>query len=367
MEESASKASSMMGRDGYVCIVGTAYSLFLYLLYHPVEVVENTIFLLGAAIQREVARQLPRYVFPQKFTLRGNRWTSAVIRRCGLSRFFVVGLVDRVILWGFNRLFVSGRTVYAQDHIVIGSRLLCKADYVLLEDAPGIFTGCLKSSYWREKNFRGWNAFKQHLLMGATYGKGLGRNEQCQNRIVTEKSDLESEVLRGKRPELVSLEKMWLEASEGKRNFILKVFGVDNKAIADMSGAETIIFTQPFNSDCGLSEEEVVTIYRPYVERYSKGGLILKNHPRDTIDYSRHFPGVTILKTKAPMQLLGLLCPPPKRMITVNSAAIETMPCNTEVIWIGAGIDERIKRFCAPVGAPRKFTNVIYPNGENWL
>ena len=84
-------------------------------------------------------------------------------------------------------------------------------------------------------------------------------------------------------------------------------------------------------------------IFGPYVERFGESKILIKVLPRDEFDYSQIFPKAKILRSVAPMQLLNFVGRPFRRAITICSTAVFHLPPETEVIWLGTKVNEKIK------------------------
>jgi len=69
--------------------------------------------------------------------------------------------------------------------------------------------------------------------------------------------------------------------------------------------------------------------------------------------YKKHFPQVMILDCKAPMQLLSAMGMNFKRAITVCSSAVSSMSDDTEIIWIGAKVNDKVLSVYGDLKCPR--------------
>lgn len=48
-----------------------------------------------------------------------------------------------------------------------------------------------------------------------------------------------------------------------------------------------IILTQPYNIQIG--DDNLIEIYRKIIDKYNSEEVVIKTHPRDNLDYERHF------------------------------------------------------------------------------
>lgn len=311
----------MAKRITNTCIVDTYYAIALYLLYADTEDIAHTHFFVGSTIDDDTAQRLPHCT---KIT----RLKSKLLYR-----------ITSRLKWPF----IGRSKIYAQDHILIASGLIGRNKYTLIEDAPGVFAIYDKIAFLRIYKVSKWKRFKY----GPVYQRHMGMNRQCVNRLITEYCDCDA--LRGKRYELLDLRSLWLQADAAKQDFIRSVFGIERPT----GDCDTIVFSQPLTVDCGLSDKEMADVYRPYIDKYA-GRVVVKPHPRDTFDWQAHFPGVTMLKTKAPMQLLCAMGYNFKTAITVFSTAISAMPADTKIIWIGTAVNDKIRRIYGDIKNPRE-------------
>ena len=312
------------------CIVDTPYALGLYLLKTDFGDFRRTRYYVDRSMPEEVAARLPN---ARRMLVRGT----------GASDRLKANLLR---LWCFAERFLNVRRtqIFAQDHISCASRLIGSSPYTLIEDGPGIYSraGTLAEHRPREAHGRLRRAWSR-LLHGSVFGHTCGRNPQCENRWVTQERDLRSEALAGRRAELVDIRKLWEGASEGKRREILRIFCGDRDPRAEPgAGCETLFLTQPMTEDCGLSEEEVCAVYAPFVERYRAGGVAVKAHPRDGFPFERRFPGVKRVDTLLPMQLLCLSGMRFRRVVTVCSSAVDSLPEGIEVVRIGTSANPKL-------------------------
>ena len=314
----------------YSYIADTVYSLLLYLLMMDMEQIQETRFFFGGAISRAIPTTSDKYLGEvyriDNYKLR----RSNVFVRC----FY------RFRMWFVYLRKIAGTKIYAQDHLTFSQPLICGAKYTLLEDGPGCYT----NHYLRP--FR--NSFLRSLVVWVTWGRiqgGIfGANNQCVNRIVTQQSDANADILRGRCIQIVNMKEMWISAREEKRELIMRFFGVSSELRSKCQKAETIILTQPFCEDTGMSVEELVEIYKPYVEKYLRnGGVLIKNHPRDTIMYSEYFPDAVCINVPVPMQLLSLLNVGFKRVVTISSSATSEFPKGTEIIVLGTSVHPMVR------------------------
>lgn len=315
----------------YSCIIDTPYSLFLYLLMFEDGDWDRTVFFVGDGIEEAYLKHLKKVV---RFSSNYDDYVT----RAQLLKV-------KMRAWYYRCLYISHTKLFAQDHLVFSSQLIGGKKYTMVEDAPGSYTTCLSTSVrdvlpiptlLRPK-------LRRLLLWGPVYGQFFGRNENCEDRWVTEKSDEQSPVLKDKHYTLLNLHALWDSASGEKKQYISRVFGLDETILEPLQHSKTIIFTEAFAED-GLSLEEASSIFAPYIEKYKETGVIIKPHPRDYMDWKSVFSDVEVLRTRVPMQVLSIVGADFERAITICSTAISSMNPETEIVWLGVKVHPKLSK-----------------------
>ena len=315
------------------CIVDTVYALFLYLLMMDLDQIRRTRFFFGDGVDIALPRASDAYL---GYVRRIDN--AALSGKCKIYRIFW-----RLKMWLLHLWLLRGTDIYAQDGISFEQPLICGARYVLLEDGPG----CYKSRMTAKRCHPWKNGFWRRIAVWMTWGRiqgGIyGYNRQCIDRIVTEPSDMNADILKGRKHTFYDRRELWRNSSDEKKQLILNVFGMSDDIVRKCQDAETIILTQPFCEDTGMSPDELAEVYRPQVEKYRSGGVVLKSHPRDTVDYEKYFQDIVCLKIPVPMQLLVFLNLSFKRAVTAFSSAVSDFPKGTEIIVLGTEVHPRVE------------------------
>lgn len=322
-----------MGKVKYSCCIDTVYALALYLLISDEKTAENTRFFVGTTMPKDMMGHFRHVVYMRRF--RTSRWKLILFKILAIVKFWPM---------------MYRTSIIGQDHLFFSAQIIGYKNYTLLEDSPGIFT--TYKNFLPLRPLGRQPLLTRHLYRGPIYGQFLGTNKQCKNRIVTDKGDVESELLKGRNYTIVDLQRTWDEASERKKNFIKEVFGINDTKIQIWKQSLTLIITQPFMEDCGLTTEEMAHVYSSYIDKYRQDRIVIKPHPRDKFPYKEIFPSCAIMDCKAPMQLLTIMGVKFRRAITVCSSAITSMPADTEIIWIGAKIHPKILKKYSDVPNP---------------
>ena len=319
------------------CIVGNIYGLFVYLLICPDEDIEKTKFFIDTVINKSAVKKEPKHTDWVDYTVRGQ--AGKLTARDEWKFMFKM----RLKYW-----YIRFTKIYAQDNMPCASPIIGYKFYNEIEDSPYLFS--LYKNNFRLNSFelpKTLSGLKQRIRRGPIWGKHLGRNWLCVNRYVSllNPDDANSELLKGKKITEIKLEDLWNAASDMKKSYILDLFGIDKNELSKMQTANTIILTQPFIDDAGLTLEEQIEIYKPYVEKYAKEGVIIKPHPREKIDYSKIFPNAIVMQGGIPMQIYNVLGANFKRAITICSTAVSSMiKDDTEIIWAGTNVHPKVHK-----------------------
>lgn len=313
----------------YLFIVDTEYTLSLYLLLYSKQQIDETLFVVGNVIPDDRLSQLRNVI---KIDV------ISVIQQNVLGKCQFVNNIKII------KNQIRSVQIYALDHLFFAPIFIGTDSYVLLEDAPAIFS--LYKNYKHFDVLGKWSVKRiiGSLLYGTTYERSLGRNRNCKKIMYTSPKDDSSSLLANVETERVDLKKLWNCATPEKKRFFCSVYALSKNDLELVKTYETILFSQPLMSDCGLTEEEYKSVFANYIEKYKNCGLVIKPHPRDTFDFEKHFPGVYVLRTKIPMQMLSAMGLVFKRAITVCSTAVSSLDDGCEIIWIGTKINPKIEQ-----------------------
>lgn len=319
------------------CLVDTPFALALYLLRMPLNEILRTKFITGGSIDKSITDLLPNKCisFPS-YSIRDD-WRQLLRLR-----------LQKVLL--FPSIYWSH--LYAQDHLFISAQIIGRKRYTLIADAPNGYVAWEKCAYPpfnRPQGISLKQKIKIWLAFGGTmYNHKFGTNRQCVNRWVTSKEDMASSYIRQKNHEYIDAQQLWEQSEENKQKFILHIFGINDAELQLWKEAETLILTQPFREDCGLTDEEYIRIYKPCIQGHSN--VIIKPHPRDKFDFDKYFPDVPVMRTLAPMQILNYIGINPRKAVTVCSTSISAMPDTVEKIMIGSKVNQKIFNTYGDIG-----------------
>ncbi|MEE1316196.1 MAG: glycosyltransferase family 52 [Prevotella sp.] len=315
----------------YSFIGDTTYSLLLYMLYASERMLENTTYYVGDNLAPlNIANKV---VMPHLLSYDNK---TRILYRLKCLKY---------------RWALSHSKIYAQDHLFFSSPLIDNLPYTLLEDCPNFFT-----NFDYHQHLYNPQNHKEHIrnyFLGRISTHYRGYNPWCKKRIITSNRDKNFfDNLKIYRYEQVNIQQLWDAASENKKNFIIATYNLDTLNLKVLASRNVVIFSQPLCNDAHFSFEEQRKLFLPYIEEYGADNILVKLHPRDNFDYKNAYPGVEVLCTKAPQQLLSLMGLKFNVAITCCSSAVSSMDEDCEVIWIGSEVDNRIVKAYGHVNNP---------------
>ena len=313
-----------------VCITGTVYNLFLYLLISTLEEYNRTFFFVGHGIPEEVRNKIDNKRFMPYTGLTQHEKKWAIIKCKLLSRIYYP--------------FLDNSKIFAQDHYPYMPYIVGNRKYTFIEDGPNIFSITQPTEMWkcnaqylRSRNF--WQKLKDNFVSKAIAGI-MANNELCTEVIVTTPDYIS--YLDGKKFTQIDIKKLWENSSVEKKKNIMRIFDISDDDITYLSKKKNILFTQPFAVDGELTEEEQFSLYKNSLSKYNLNDVIIKTHPRDTFDYKKYFPECLVFSKPVPFQLLDLFNIRFNTAITVCSTAVTSIPYDIKIDWIGASVHPNI-------------------------
>ena len=317
-----------------VCIVGTIYGLLLYMLYSKEDELKKTYFFLADTLPNTIKNNIKnKIIFKENIEYVDH-----------IKYLFKYRVFYHFLLCRFSFII--------QDFFGFSSYLLGNYNYLYLEDSPRIlrdvhYTGCLN----QQKKV--WDSLSQlHKLRFSLFSKLYfhihAQNKLCKGFVGTVPID-EKYLHHRMKQFVISIDQTWRNASIKKRELILETFNLTQEIIESISNKKVILLTQPFET-C-ISESELIEIYSNAIKNYDISDIIIKTHPRDKINYAKYFPGIQILDTPIPFQLLNLFCTNLETAITINSSAVKQFANNPSIniVWLGSEVHPNILKACGHI------------------
>ncbi len=318
-----------------VCNVCTEYSLFLYLLFMPIEEIRETFYIFNPyGINEKIIRRIPdSYVMPNY-----NKWN--VIKKVYITLFgwLHFRLIKLAKIPNFDGTSIYGNDISRYDAVIIGNH-----PYSLIEDGAGSieqsYIGFFKKFDDKKQASRFYPILR--MLNGPTYFKRFGTNSLCTDVYST--SSIPPSLIKDKKLHLMNLRDLWDKCSQEKIFYILKIFDIEEKDIKELTSRKTIIFTQPLFPDF-ISLSEHSHLYSKLLMNYDCSSIVIKTHPRDNYPYERLNKDVFVFRKNVPSQLLELIGVRYERAVTFFSSAVKSIAYPIKIDWYGTGGNRTIMR-----------------------
>lgn len=303
-----------LGKIKAVCLVDSTRSLLLYALIYGKEQFESTFFFVSDAISADVCHKL---IYSKR--LSRIKFNAKNFLGRFLSRYFLYHCAY------FRWPFLKYIPIYGADHLWFSSLLIKKRKITVIEDGLANYSeSTIKQTIISKHSFFYRISFGPLLCKGA-----YGYSDQVTHVMLTGITTI-PECIKNKAV-IVDILDLW-KAFDGKR-FLLNLFGVTNSDLSILQKKRVLILTQPFNVDIG--DEELIKIYHSVVRKYRKEDILIKTHPRDTINFETYFPGITVYSKKIPVELFALLGINFTDIYTICSTAIFSFPDTIQKHFLG--------------------------------
>lgn len=303
-----------------VCALDTMYTLLQYLLISTEEEMNSTFFFWLDNIDDGVKKHF-------------KDMNATIKPRMGFWQLLYYYYIISPLKWPF--LLDKKVKRFGSDHIGFECIVCRKYPFELLED--GLL--CYVDDYpykWKSKRLHKFKSF----LIGPLFSpkERVGQEKTCTKIHLTGIKD--SSILEDPRVVLQSFPEMWNLSPYSKKRKILDVFGIKDEMLDNLRRRKWIVLTQPFSEDNVISEELKIAVYRKIINQIDDiHSVVIKPHPREKTDYEKYFPGVKVLKSKAPIQLFSLCGIQFENMCTVCSTAAYGFPYNYNLYYFGTEID----------------------------
>ena len=327
----------------HVVIAGTIYPILLYLLYRATYQ-ENisTIFFV-----EEGMLSLAEYNKNVIVIKKSKKYKFSAFSKLLFFLWILNLKIKRVTIW---KKYFKNAEIYAQDHFHFSPILIDKKDYTYISDGFNNFNVYMRTEmYQNSLKWRSKYSFSHSIkkfLYGPTYKGYFCFNKQCKCMLHENPAKVpyvQHDIQQIK----VDMQKIWNFIDYDKRQEIYQFFNVTIKELEAVRQYETILLAQCYEV-LGLTEDELIAIYKKALENYDESKLIIKTHHSGKIDYRKYFPEAFVLDKFIPMQLLMLTgeINNIKTAVTINSTAISLFDKNTNIVWLGDRVHPKILALC---------------------
>lgn len=241
-------------------------------------------------------------------TMKVQRSANAVlqlyyfVKRYFKATFHQKALRDIAELKSVN--FQNYDSVYVSDFDVsiINGFLACNhIEYTMMEHGKYVFR---KDNIGLVYNSLSWISYlleKMHLVVGIRIATRF-----CKYVEVHENKDL-GRCLKMKRIVEWNVDKAIKELSTEQKECIFSIYARAYDLTVDYKECYSLLLTNPLYLDGFVdSEEKQAIFYKEIVEKYMEGSthLLIKPHPRDRMDYRKHFPAAIIVNSSISSEIL---------------------------------------------------------------
>ncbi|HAB41638.1 MAG TPA: hypothetical protein DCE24_07270 [Porphyromonadaceae bacterium] len=317
-----------------VGIFGSVYSLFLYLLIKSEEEINKTFFFLATNIPEIIRKNIQN-----KVVIDNNFGKDGMVKRF-LRKLILI--FKRYTVWRF----IDNAEIFGHDHLEFSPILIQNKEINIVEDGIGNY---YIHDYAVPKT-TGIRKLITRIYGKMTFEPKFGRSQLVKKVYLTGILPVLSEL---KAKEIhINVKELWKNSTSKKRQFIFQIFNVDEDEIKVAIGKKVLLLTQPYNEI--IPSSELINIYRNALQEYEKKDVLIKTHPRDTIDYITEFKGYHVLRSPIPMELLGMLGFNFDVAITISSSAIYSLPGNTQKKILGHECHPDLLRILGPLSFNNK-------------
>lgn len=313
-----------------LCIVGNVYGLYLYLLTHNQTEIDDTLFITKKNLLKDES------CLKHVIHIHNHK-----LYRISIFRYLVFRFIFRLFIFGLNK---SYNKIYAQDHLLYANLILWNKEYTLIEDGPHSINLYSQTNLFKEKiaflNRPLWQKKWQYFWKGYAYNLPHGLSEKATSILAY----ADDKIYQDLHKKVYTVNNIYEQISCKKKEFLLKVFSIDDYKCVNWENKEVILFTQPLFVDKLCSKMEHQRIYSDIINKYPKDKLIIKVHPRDTFMYENISSEITIVRGSIPSQLFDLLGIHFQCAATVFSTSVLSIPYPIKIDWWGTKISEELYR-----------------------
>lgn len=200
-----------------------------------------------------------------------------------------------------------------------------KIYYKLIEDG----TDCFKKNYdYFTKKTTVFNLIKRKIF----HIYGMGQSKFVLSIEVNDKNGIFINKPLIEEPK----EKLFSNLNKKSKSEIFRIF-ISDKTFGEYKDL-TLLITQPLFEDKRLhNESEQIQLYKYILKKYSNDSqIVIKTHPRETINYKQYFKNVILLDNPFPIEVLNFcenICF--SKAITVSSTSLYSLNNVKNKIYLG--------------------------------
>lgn len=305
-----------------VCFLASTYSMLLYLLVYGKEQFESTFFFVSDAVSEDVQKKIKYKKCLSYLKMTQKPFFIRVLYRFGLY-------CTSYFRWPFLKKL----PIYGGDHLWFTPALLRKRTMIVLEDGLANYdiNEITRTTHLHPK-------WLYKLLYGPLMGEGEYGYPRQSKKVVMTGIDEIPQCVKNKAT-VVDLNKLWNQSEA--QEYIKYLFGFGNEDISMLKRKKVVILTQPYNQDVG--DDVMIKIYGDIITKYQPEEVLLKTHPRDSIDYAKVFPNITVYSKKLPAELFAFVGIHFDDVYTIDSTAIYSFPKDSRLHYLGRECHPRLE------------------------
>lgn len=311
-----------------ICIVDTIYTLFLYLLISTEKEIEETFFYWSSGIPQNIR---------DYFKKQSYYFNQDELSKISYHKLCIKLKLLRYFKWPF--LIKNKISYWGHSHLKFSCGIIGNNSFNLIEDGLGNYyyygtvNPQLSDISPRVTKKRDW---LKKLIFGSFYLPEYiwGENPKCKSVYLTGLMDINERIKN--KSKIICIKDLWKNSTNNKQNLILNIYNIKQEDIDIFKNKTDLLITQCFSEDKECTEKTKIKMYKDIIEQYCKTteNIIIKTHPRETTDYSKHIPNITIFNKNIPFELLLLLKININKIITINSTVAHNLPEDITTIYL---------------------------------
>lgn len=306
-----------------IIAIDSIYSLLLFLIYSGDS--KHNLYIISTRIGKSIYKNLKGdiIILNHNYSINTYFERNKIIKalRAIHLKLYVRYKIAPLSSFNYEKL-------YANDLNFFAKIIIKKNKYILIEDGYGNYE---EAMYYETTKQR----FKRFL-----FGSIIpwGQAENCEKIILTGLGEI-IDIIKDK-VEIIDTKKAF--GMNNKRKAILRVFNLEKNLINKLIEKPIILLTQPFSELKILTEGEKIEVYKKCLKNINISEVIIKTHPDETTDYTKHFKGATVVNQIFPFEVLGLMDIRFKKTITLFSTAALGFKDTSEIVWYGSEVHPKL-------------------------
>lgn len=300
----------MEKKEKRVCLVDTAYTLFLYYLICGLH--EEDIFIFSGGIPKPIRNNIKHVYYPhyKPVDYSSLKIIPKTIKRISINTKRTYGIIKLRLFLFFKKRKYS-LIFYGHAHTNFSFPFYENEQCYLIEDGLHNYMELKIQTHTPSKlqKFFGLNyrdiqeCFGTHENIKKVY---LTRNKVPP--IIKEKT------------KVIDIKKLWDNKSESEKNKILEIFNI-NDLVNNLGDCLIMLLTQCFSEDGFIPIDEEINIYKQLINNQKNRNILIKTHPREKKDYHAIFPEFKVIDTPFPLEIFKCLDIKIDKVITISSTA----------------------------------------------